>query len=193
MKVAFWTNQLCERGTEVAIYDYAHYNETILNNKSFIFYEKNNKFNKQKIIDKFNNRFVVFSVNNFSEVDKILVDNNITHIYIIKSGENDGNISKVAKNCGLCVFDCYSPHGEIYCSISDCVKGNNGKYPVIPHMINLPVHNNNMRAELNIPKDGVVFGGYGGKKNFSIRFVQQVVYNIAKENPNIYQKYLILD
>lgn len=47
-KVAFWSNQLCERGTEVAIYDYAHYNETILNNKSYIFYEKNNNSTNKK-------------------------------------------------------------------------------------------------------------------------------------------------
>ena len=33
INVAFWTNQLCERGTEVSIYDYAHFNETILGNK----------------------------------------------------------------------------------------------------------------------------------------------------------------
>ena len=42
-KVAFWTNQLCERGTEIGMYNYAHFNEIILNNKSFIFYERNNK------------------------------------------------------------------------------------------------------------------------------------------------------
>ena len=184
--VAFWSNQLCERGTEVAIYDYAHYNEIILKNKSFIFYERNHRFNKQKVIDKFNDRFIVFPVNNFSEVDKILVENNITHIYTIKSGDNDGKLSKVAKNCVHCVFNCFSPHGEIYCSISDCVKGNNGKYPVIPHMINLPIHNNSMREELNIPKNSIVFGGYGGSDRFNIQFVQQVVYNIAKENRNIY-------
>jgi len=30
MKVAFHSNQLGEGGTEVALYDYAHFNETIL-------------------------------------------------------------------------------------------------------------------------------------------------------------------
>ena len=32
--VAFLSNKLTLRGTEVAIYDYAHYNETLLGNKS---------------------------------------------------------------------------------------------------------------------------------------------------------------
>ena len=185
-KIAFWTNQLCERGTTIGIFNYAHYNETILNNKSIILYEKNNILNKQKVIEKFNNHFKLFPVNDFSVVDKILVENNISHIFIIKSGENDGKISKVANNCIQCVFDCYTPHGEVYCSISESIKGNNGKFPVIPRIITLPDNNGNLRQELNIPKDSIVFGGYGGSDKFNIPFVQKVVYNIARENPNIY-------
>ena len=34
MKIAFHDNQLCERGTTVALYDYAHHNETILGNSA---------------------------------------------------------------------------------------------------------------------------------------------------------------
>ena len=34
--IGFFIRHFTERGTEVAIYDYAHYNEKILNNKSFI-------------------------------------------------------------------------------------------------------------------------------------------------------------
>ena len=36
MNVGFFVRHFTERGTEIAIYDYAHYNETILNNKSII-------------------------------------------------------------------------------------------------------------------------------------------------------------
>ena len=35
-KVAFFTKQFSERGTEKTTYDYADFNETILGNKSFI-------------------------------------------------------------------------------------------------------------------------------------------------------------
>jgi hypothetical protein len=64
--------------------------------------------------------------------------------------------------------------------------GNNGKYQVVPHMIDLPSHNENLRENLKIPKKAKVFGGYGGKENFSIPFVYSIVYNVAKKNPNIY-------
>ena len=190
--IAFWDNQLCERGTTVALYDYAYYNEKILGNKSFIFYDKNNRDNNQTIIDKFKKSFTVYETDNFKEVDSLLLMNKITHIYIIKSGEKDTRISKVAKNCIHCVFNCYQPHGEVYSSIAPWVRGNNGRFPVVPHMINLPINNDdtnmikNMRNRLNIPVNATVFGGYGGKDSFSIGFVHKVVYAVAKNNPNIY-------
>jgi beta-1,4-mannosyl-glycoprotein beta-1,4-N-acetylglucosaminyltransferase len=184
--VAFWDNQLCERGTTTGLYNYAYYNEKILGNKSYIFYEKNNPNNNNEIIEKFKQKFEVFPVENFKEVDSILLQNQITHIFIIKSGQTDDKISKVSKNCIQCVFDCNEPHGEIFCSISIDVYGNDGKYPVIPRIITLPEHNLNMRQQLNIPQNAIVFGGYGGKAQFDIHYVQEVVYEIAKNNKNIY-------
>lgn len=40
MNIAFWDNCLCERGTTTSLYDYAYYNQTLLGNKSYIFYDK---------------------------------------------------------------------------------------------------------------------------------------------------------
>ena len=186
MNIAFWDNQLCERGTTISLFDYAYYNQTILNNKSYIFYDKNNNNNNNDIITKFKTYFTVHETDNFKEIDNYLTKYNITHIYIIKYGDKDNRISNVAKNCIHCVFDCTQPHGNIYSTISPYLKGYNKMYPWVPHMINLPTHNNNMRDELNIPKNAVVFGGYGGKTSFSINFVHNVVYDIAKNNSNIY-------
>jgi len=186
MNIAFWDNQLGERGTTTSLFDYAFYNEKLLDNKSYIFYDKNNNNNNNIIIEKFKKHFIVHETDSFEEVDNYLLKYKITHIYIIKSGDIDTRISKVAKNCIHCVFGCFQPHGDIYSSISPWVKGNNGKYPTVPHMINLPKHNKNLREKLNIPKNAIVFGGYGGKDRFNIEFVHEVVYNIAKTNPNIY-------
>ena len=187
MNVAFWDNQLGERGTSVSLYDYAHYNEVFLGNKSFIFYNKHHSFNKEEAIEKFKKRFdIVHETNDFDEVDDYLLKYNIKIIYIIKGGERDKYFSKVAKNCIHCVFHANDPHGDVYSTIAPWVNGNNGKYPVVPHMINLPENDKSMRDILNIPKNAVVFGGYGGSSNFSIPFVKQLVYEIAKSNPNIY-------
>ena len=45
IKIGFWSNQLSE--LETALYDYAYYNQKILENKSYIFYEKDNNTNNQ--------------------------------------------------------------------------------------------------------------------------------------------------
>lgn len=185
-RIAFWDNQLCERGTTTVLYDYAFYNQKLLNNKSYIFYNKNSTENKPQIIQKFQTEFTVISVNSFQEVDDHIEELNISHIYIIKFGKLDNIISKKAKNCIHCVFTCYKPHGEVYATIAPWVHGNNGKYPIVPHMINLPNHSNHMRDKLNIPSNATVFGGYGGKKNFDIDFVQETVYEIAHKYTNIY-------
>ena len=57
--IAFWDNYLCERGTSVALFDYAYYNETLLKNKSIIIYNKNNKYNVNIIVKKFENCIII--------------------------------------------------------------------------------------------------------------------------------------
>ena len=72
--VAFLSNKLTLRGTEVAAFDYADYNEKILGNKSIIItrdYEKiKHEFDVDiKAYEKFKNRFEVFLYNKFEDFD----------------------------------------------------------------------------------------------------------------------------
>ena len=185
-KIGFWADPLCEAGTAVAIYDYAYYNEKLLNNKSYIFYLEYSVKNVEKIIEKFKKKFKLFPVNNFNEVDNILLENNITILYIIKPGKELHLQSKVAKNCIHCVFHSHSPHGDVYACIHQNVLGNNNKYPTVPHMINLPNLEENLRTTLNIPESAIVFGSYGSRYSFNISYINEAVYEIAKNYPNIY-------
>jgi hypothetical protein len=185
VKIGFYTNQLCERGTTVAVFDYAYYNQKLLNNLSYIFYLKNNTNNNQDMINKFIKEFTVIPIDNFNDIDHYLKENDIRILHNIKSGGNDG-LSKVANNVIQCVFNCGFPHGEVYCAISKYVSSYNNNIPVLPHIVHLPYHEENMRKELNIPEDAIVFGRHGGKGQFDISYVMQVVYNVAKLNPNIY-------
>lgn len=185
-KVAFWLNDLGERGTAVAVYDYAYFNQQMFNNQSYILYEKDNPFNVTEVIDKFQKQFTVQGFNNFSEVDAYLKQHDITTLYIIKSGADDKKVSKFAKTFVHCVFDCSQPHGDIYAAISDSVVGYEPNIPVLPHMIHLPEHQEDMRAKLNIPKDATVFGRYGGKQQFNISGIHTILFQVAYNNPNIY-------
>jgi hypothetical protein len=186
VKIAFWDNCLCERGTTVSLYDYAYYNKQLLNNESIIMYNTTRKENDVNVIEKFKKEFEVYGVSNFDHVDDILKKTNCDIFYIIKAGDYEGQLSKVCKNVVHCVFSCTQPHGDVYSSIAPWVHGNNNKFPYVPHMINLPDNDNNLRNMLKIPEDAIVFGRHGGLEQFDMKYVHNIVYNIAKNFPNIY-------
>jgi hypothetical protein len=184
--VAFWDNCLGLRGTTVALYDYAYYNQTLLGNKSIVLYNASRDDNDPGVIKKFQSQFEVYGVSNFQEVDPILLKHKCDVLYVIKAGINDGQVSRVVKTAVHCVFYCHQPHGDVYASIAPWVQGNDGRYPFVPHMVNLPDHDRDMREKLGIPKDALVYGRHGGYGQFDIPYVQRTVYDVAREHPNIY-------
>jgi hypothetical protein len=186
LTIAFWDNSLCERGTTVALYDYAYYNKHILKNKSIILYDNTRKDTVPLVVEKFKKEFELFSTDNFNKVDQILKDKSCDILYIIKAGYNDGKVSNIIKTVVHCVFNCSEPHGDIYASIAPWVQNNNGKYPFVPHIMSLPEHNLNLRDKLSIPDTAIVYGRYGGYNQFDIKYVQEIVYKVALERSDIY-------
>ena len=186
VKICFWDNGLGERGTSVALYDYAHFNETILGNQSLIMFNTTHYSNKPSSIKKFTDRFRVIGVDNWSKVDTILSLEKCDILYIIKAGDWDGQVSNVCKTVVHCVFNSSQPHGNVYSSIAHWVPNNNGRFPVVPHIISLPDISTNMRDKLNIPENALVYGRHGGYNQFDIDYVQKIVYDVAKNNKNIY-------
>jgi hypothetical protein len=196
-KIAFLSNSLTLRGTEVAMYDYADYNETLLGNRSVIItrpYEMTVKNNPVDVnilaYDKFINRFNVFYYNNRDDIDKIIIKENIDILYIIKSGSNIDNLyTKLCKCVIHCVFTCITPHGDVYIPISEYLNYKfKTQWTVLPHMIRLYDTNDSLRSELNIPDDAIVFGTHGGKGSFNIDYIKKVVIDIVNNSKfnNIY-------
>ena len=185
--VAFWSNQLCERGTEVALFDYASFNETILGNRSHILFPRSNPRNKPAVVQRFQEHFQSFTpVSSFESVNQILEKLNVEYFYIIKHGKRDGLLVSSAKNCVHAVFTASEPHGDFFATISPDVPGNQGKYPVVPHMVSLPNVSGDLRDELAIPPSSTVFGGFGGPKSFDIEFVHRIVYQIAQKRSDVF-------
>lgn len=190
--VAFLSNKLTLRGTEVAIYDYAHYNETLLGNKSVIITRDYNRIKHEfdvdkQAYDKFNERFDVFYYSSQPDIDKIVLEHKITHLFIIKSGQNDGLFSNNCINIIHCVFNITQPHGQVYTPIGETINQRFGKnYPVTPHIVRLPDCDKNLRSELGIPEDAIIFGRYGGKESFDIRFVHDAIKQILSTRDDVY-------
>lgn len=197
--IGFLSNKLTLRGTEIAMYDYADYNEKILNNKSLIITRDFNLIKHEWDVSeeayyKFNKRFNIEYYNNQQDIDKIVQKYNLTHLYIIKAGNYDNLISTKCKNLIHCVFTSKFKHGEIYSVISKNVNDYcETIYPVVPHMIRVHDSNENLRNFLKIPEDALVFGRYGGKETFDIDFVKECIKNILNERENIYFIFLNTD
>jgi hypothetical protein len=194
MNIAFHSNQLSLRGTEVALYDYANYNETILGNRSIIISKDISvwPYSDVKAIEKFKNRFDVFLYKNFNEVESILNNKKIDVFYAQKAGFNDGVISKGRKTVIHSVFQYYEPHGDVYAYISNWL-GDQYNSPSVPYIVNLPKENGNLRLELGIPEGALVFGRHGGKETFDIPMAIEAVIEVANENPNIYFIFMYTD
>ena len=191
MKIAFHSNQLCLRGTEIALFDYARYNEELLGNESIIISKHPDiqQYSHPLAIEKFKKRFSVFFYRDFSEVEKILEDNGVDIFYAIKAGMNDGIVSKGRKSVNHAVFQYHEPHGDVYAYVSKWLGDRYGS-PFVPHMVVLPDINDDLRTELNIPKNAIVFGRHGGEDTFNLPFVYEVIKNVVARRTDIYFLFL---
>jgi hypothetical protein len=186
MKIAFLTNHISYGGTEVALYDYAHFNELLLGNQSTIL-TRDFRQTHSEIYAKFEKRFPMFYITQQSDIDKIVVEESIDCLYVIKSGEVDWFYTTKCKTIVHCVFTTRFPHGSVYCAISDSLnKLHSTDIPVLPHMIHVDKHSDSFRHELGIPDNAVVIGRYGSYDSFDIPFVHDAVVKILNKHPNMY-------
>ena len=194
MKIAFHSNQLGLRGTEVALYGYALYNREILGNESIILSDKSKDLGAY---GKFKTQFDVHLYDNFSEVINWVDKYNVDAVYYQKAGHYDGKLVPNARNLVHTVFQYNQPHGEVYAYISKWLANHvsSGALPYVPYLVDILRydHTDNYREYLNIPKDAVVFGYYGGSDSFNIEFAKKAVTDVAKINKNIYFVFMNVD
>lgn len=189
--IAFHPHHFSERGTSVAVYDYAHYNETLLNNKSIIIYQNNHPFTHPLVKKNFESRFKCIGYNNPKEIENIIDEEQINVFYNI-----------VGERVQLPVFDCLNVthsvfkniplHGDIHIAISEEVSKT---LKVVPHIVssNLDEINpkrDNLREELRIPFDAIVIGRHGGKNSFDIQYVKETIINLVLNYENIWFLFL---
>jgi hypothetical protein len=184
-KIAFHTNQLSIRGTEIALYQYAIYNEEILNNKSVIFTFPNRDM---EAYQKFKDRFDVI-IMDWWNYETYLLENNFDFLYLIKMGINDGYCLTKIPTIVHTVFRFNQPHGYKYLYVSDWLAKDQGYNPEthsLPHICEkLPQPNENYREKLGISETAIVFGCYGGSTEFNIEFVKDVISVIVNERDDI--------
>lgn len=196
MKIAFFIRHFGERGTEVSVYDYAHYNETLLGNESIIVgftpetYARNGLVCMPDVLAKFQSRFRVFLVNSFAEVDPLIHRENVDVYYTQTHGGLERPPFGDVTTCTYavhCVFETRQPHGDIYFSISQQLNERFGtSIPVVPYPVHRDKTTETMRADLGIPEDAIVFGRHGAMDTFDIQMARDAVVEFATATPSVY-------
>jgi len=188
MKIALHDNQLCLRGTTIAIYDYAFYLKKYYGIECIVLYNKTLPTNDENVITKKFSIFKVFGYDSFNQVDEILKNENCDFFFTIKQGHYDGIISNYCKNIVMAIspnINLNSKHGDKYFVSSPWLSEVTG-FEYVPHMINLPEIEEDLRDDLGIPSDAIVFGRNGGYETFDIDFVKRVIIDIVNSTKNIF-------
>ena len=195
MTIAFHSNQLSLRGTEVALYDYAHYNEQLLGNSSIIVTPRQAYGHDELSAQRFAARFPVIGYEGLDELDQVLTTHNVDALYCIKSGQNDGILSTRVKTLVHAVFGYCEPHGDVYAYVSNWLShyASGGKYPAVPHIVSPLPSVGDLRDELGIPRSALVFGRHGGSDSFDIPFAHIIVQELARQHDNMFFIFLGTD
>lgn len=187
--IVFHDNNLTLRGTSIALYDYADYNEKILGNKSIILAKPDDNLNKakQKFLDRFETHFGWWSS---GELDDFMLSKKADYFYSIRAGNSsDGSLPLNHPSLVHAVFRVNDPHGSKYAYVSDWLARDQGYDPEIysvPHIVRqLPSPIYNLREKLGISKDKIIFGCYGGSTEFNIGFVHETISKIVSERSDI--------
>lgn len=190
-KIAFYASHLTERGTAVALFDYADQNRTLLGNESVVLYNKTFAGNNPKVVEKFKAAFDLIPCNSFAEADRHIASENCDLMYVLKAGKRDGLVSKTVPTMVHAVFAATvrQLHGASYAYISEWLADHctRGFVPWVPHIVAIGDHDETLRGALDIPQEALVFGCYGGRDSFDVGFAKDLVIpKVLETLPHIY-------
>jgi hypothetical protein len=175
MKIAFHTNSLSVRGTEIALYDYAFHSQALLGHDALVFHRVDLPV-VPSVLEKFSRHFSVYAYRDMDELNRLLERERADLCYFIKSGERDGLIASACPSAIHAVFPTAPAefHGTTYAFVSEWLSKeySNRRISYVPHMIDLPEVLGDLRMELGISPTQTVLGYYGGADSFNLRFAQ---------------------
>ncbi len=189
MNIAFYIDEMNYRGVANSTYQFALQNQKILKNNSIIFYNKKNYRNRKEVINKFKKKFKVIGISYFKDIESYKKRFFINYIYVQKSGEKNEWSSNKIKTLVHSVYPqkLNQTHGHRYVYISEWLSKNfsNNKISFVPLITEVKKIKNNLKKQLRINNDKLIFGCYGGESSFDLKFVQSAIIDIVKKRKDI--------
>ena len=178
-----------------------------MNNKSYIICftqetQKNINFPTERYsYNKVNNRFKIIEISSINEMINVIKNYKLSIFYTLTHGGgndvyqfNNKNIWCDCKTIKHCVFDTTHPESDFYISISEVLNiKNHTNIKVIPHIVDLPICDENLRDELKIPQNSIVYGRYGGLNEFNIGIAHDVIKDYLKLDNTCYYLFMNTD
>ena len=184
--VAFFDPNANERGASVAIHQYADYNERILGNRSVIALPREAE---GPSADMYRNRFP--DTVTYGSVDDLGALSRQVDVFYMLTYGHVPPFDLAALRCRSavhCVFTAHNPHGDVYAAVSEWVADTYAitEVPVVHHIVDLPDAVGDLRRELSIPPEAVVFGRYGGFTQFNIMAVMRTIAHAVASREDLY-------
>ncbi len=175
--VAFDAGRINERGTSVAVYDYAHHFESLGHGRALVLYDPESETAAPEAFARFRDRFEMRPLQSEPDLAETLAAAGVTAIHRLKAGPNDGRHVPGVRNLNHVIFRHDDPHGERYAYISEWLAGHMsaGRRPWVPHIVSIPEPRHSLRAAWGIPSSATVLGRYGGFDQFNLPFVPRVI------------------
>jgi hypothetical protein len=202
--ICFHSNQAGERGTEIALFDYAFYARKLYGFRSLIFFPSrilgmgNERLRLSLYNFQLNFPVIIYNANNSliggPDLARKSWDSGCNVLYVIKSGVRQSEPEfPMSFNLNIptaihAVFQ-WEPHGSAYAAISTKF-GLKLNPVVVPHIVNIPsineFDNQSIREKYHIPSTALVLCRHGGYDTFDIRFVRESVNELIALYPQLF-------
>jgi hypothetical protein len=176
MRVSFDGGRLNERGVAVALYDYAFHARALLGVEPVILHDASGSVDEEQL-SRFTRAFRVRPYRGAEQRDEILEDERVDVAYFLKTTRALYPLSPARRTAVHEVFRYFRPHGDAYAYISSwlAAAAAASRYPAVPHIVDPPKPQANLRSEFGVPAGAVVVGRHGASDQLDVPFVKPAI------------------
>ncbi len=187
MRVSFDGGRLNERGVAVAMFDYALHARALLGVEPIILHDVSDPPDPAHV-ERFSRAFATFAYSNEDEMQRLIARERIDVAYFLKIGRRKAPLSKSSRTAVHEVFGFFHPHGDSYAYVSTWLAKamTGGRYPAVPHIVDLPAPRASLRAELGLPAEAFVVGRHGATNQFNVPFVAKAIEAALAKRKNLW-------
>jgi len=192
LKIFFHSAYWGYRGTEVALYDYAHHAEKILGAESVILVARNKAAAGGPLDARFRSRFRVVEYETWDQAEEFFKQEQADLLYTIKNGNFDGVVSSRIKTAVHAIFPESDFHGDRYAYVSPWLSQwmSLGRAPWVPHIVDPCPAAQDLRSALGIPAGSTVLGRHGGADSFDLGFAKAEVIRAVRDRKDLWVLFL---